>query len=177
MREVNGQKSQSVGQQTCKVSHWSSVVRQLAQQAKRRSKGFYRRVKYTLLSPPAQSTLPVPTKKIQRILQRNTPWSVSALDLIPRGEGACLRCLHPLLRSSAALCEHQGKNHPVQTRSRHICCPCCLIKPSLSCMHALYYVMTLDTCRSTGWFEKRSVWLREKASGMSNSVYRLFVFF
>ena len=55
-----------------------------AKQAKRRSKVFYRRVKNTLLTPPLQSTLPTPTRKIQRILQRNTPWSSTALDLVPQ---------------------------------------------------------------------------------------------
>ena len=61
---------------------WASVVKQLAKQAKRRSKLFYLRVKHSLLSPPAQSTLPVPVCKIQRILQRNTPWSEDAASLI-----------------------------------------------------------------------------------------------
>ena len=65
---------------------WASVVKQLAKQAKRRSKLFYRRVKDSVLSPPAQSTLPVPTGKIQRILQRNTPWSEDAASLIRRVE-------------------------------------------------------------------------------------------
>ena len=60
---------------SCDITDWTSVVRQLAKQAKRRSKPFYRRVKHTLLSPAAQSTLRVPSRKIQRILQRNNPWS------------------------------------------------------------------------------------------------------
>ena len=34
------------------ITDWTSVVRQLAKQAKQRSKIFYRRVKHTLLSPP-----------------------------------------------------------------------------------------------------------------------------
>ena len=68
------------------VTDWASVVKQPAKQAKRRSKLFYRRVKHSLLSPPAESTLPVPTRKIQRILQRNTPWSEDATSLIRRVE-------------------------------------------------------------------------------------------
>ena len=59
---------------SCDITDWTSVVRQLAKQAKRRSKIFYRRVKHTLLSPPAKSTLPVPSRKLQRILQCNNPW-------------------------------------------------------------------------------------------------------
>ena len=69
---------------SCDISDWTSVVRQLAKQAKRRSKIFYRRVKHTLLSPPAQSTLPVPSRKIQGILQRNNPWSTEAGQHIPQ---------------------------------------------------------------------------------------------
>ena len=69
---------------SCDITDWTSVVRQLAKQAKRCSKIFYRRVKHTLLSPPAQSTLPVPSRKIQRILQRNNPWSIEASQHIPQ---------------------------------------------------------------------------------------------
>ena len=65
------------------VSDWHQVVKQLTRQAKRRSKVFYRRIKYTLVKPPAPSTLPVPSQKIQRILQRNSPWSAHAAGLIP----------------------------------------------------------------------------------------------
>ena len=64
------------------VSDWHQVVKQLTRQAKRRSKVFYRRIKHTLLTPPAPSTLPVPSRKIQRILQRNSPWSARAAGLI-----------------------------------------------------------------------------------------------
>ena len=70
-------------QSSCHITDWTSVVRQLAKQAKRRSKIFYRRVKHTLLSPPAQSTLPVPSRKIQRILQCTNPWSTEAGQHIP----------------------------------------------------------------------------------------------
>ena len=69
---------------SCDITDWTSVVRQLGMQAKRRSKIFYRRVKDTLLSPPARSTLPVPSPKIQRILQRNNPWSTEAGQHIPQ---------------------------------------------------------------------------------------------
>ena len=82
MREVNASKA-PVTPASDDPSDWASVSRQLAKEAKRRSKVFYRRVKHTLLSPPAQSTLPTPTGKIQRILQRNTPWSAHALSHIP----------------------------------------------------------------------------------------------
>ena len=64
------------------VSDWHQVVKQLTRQAKRRSKVFYRRIKHTLLTPPAPSTLPVPSRKIQRILQRNSPRSAHAAGLI-----------------------------------------------------------------------------------------------
>ena len=66
------------------VSDWAQVVIQLARQAKRRSKIFYRRIKHTLLSPPVPSILPVPSRKIQRILQGNNPWSANAPQYIPR---------------------------------------------------------------------------------------------
>ena len=66
------------------VTDWASLVCQLAKQAKRRSKVFYCRIKHTLLTPPAQSSLPVPSRKIQRILQRNTPWSADAAHIIPQ---------------------------------------------------------------------------------------------
>ena len=83
MREVNASKA-LITPVTEDPSDWASVIRQLAKQAKRRSKVFYRRVKHTLLSPPAQSTLPTPTRKIQRIFQRNTPWSAHALSHVPQ---------------------------------------------------------------------------------------------
>ena len=66
------------------ITDWASLVRQLAKQAKRRSKVFYRRIKHTLLTPPAQSSLLVPSRKIQRILQRNTWWSADAALIIPQ---------------------------------------------------------------------------------------------
>ena len=66
------------------VSDWAQLVKQLARQAKRRSKVFYRRVKHTLLSPPVPSTLPAPSRKIQRILQRHNPWSANAPQHIPQ---------------------------------------------------------------------------------------------
>ena len=69
------------------ATDWSDIVRQLAKQAKRQSKVFYRRVKHTLLTPLSPSTLPTPTRKIQRILQRNNPWSARALDWIPDSPG------------------------------------------------------------------------------------------
>ena len=69
---------------SCDITDCTSVVPQLAKQAKRRSKIFYRRDKHTLLSPPAQSTSPVPSRKIQRILQRNNPWSTEAGQHIPQ---------------------------------------------------------------------------------------------
>ena len=83
MRKVNEQKPPPQRTNT-DVTNWSMVVRQLAKQAKHRSKSFYRRVKNTLLTPPLQSTLPTPTRKIQRILQRNTPSCSTALDLVPQ---------------------------------------------------------------------------------------------
>ena len=55
------------------VTNWSDVVRQLAKQAKRRSKVCYRRVKHTRLTPPSPSTLPTPTRKIQRIPSAQQP--------------------------------------------------------------------------------------------------------
>ena len=82
MREINASKPPPAPPAD-DPSDWSSVVRQLARQAKRRSKVFYRRIKHTLLAPPSQSTLPTPTRKIQRILQRNTPWSSNALEHVP----------------------------------------------------------------------------------------------
>ena len=83
MREVNEQKPPPPRTNT-DVTDWSMVVLQLAKQAKRRSKGFYWRVKNTVLTPPSLSTLPTPTREIQRILQRNTPWSSTAHDLVPQ---------------------------------------------------------------------------------------------
>ena len=85
MRVVNDSRAPTREPDPCNTD-WASVVKQLAKQAKRRSKLFYRRVKHSLLSPPAQSTLPVATRKIQRILQRNTPWSEDAASLIRRVE-------------------------------------------------------------------------------------------
>ena len=64
------------------VSDWHQVVKQLTRQAKKSSKVFYRRIKHTLLTPPAPSTLLVPSQKIERILQRNSPWSARAAGLI-----------------------------------------------------------------------------------------------
>ena len=83
MRQVNCAKTPFATPST-DASDWSQVVKQLARQAKGRSKIFFRRVKHTLLTPPAPSTLPVPNRKIQRIPQHNSPRSASAADLIPR---------------------------------------------------------------------------------------------
>ena len=83
MRQVNASRPPSSSQQV-DVSDWHQLVKQLARQAKRRSKIFFRRITHTLLSPPTPSTLPVSTRKIQRILQRNSPWCMSAATHIPR---------------------------------------------------------------------------------------------
>ena len=48
----------------------SSAIRQLAKQAKRRSKVFYCRVRNTLLTGPAQTTPPTSTQKTRCLLQR-----------------------------------------------------------------------------------------------------------
>ena len=72
MRQVNASRPPSSSQQV-DVSDWHQLVKQLVRQAKRRSKIFFQRIKHTLLSPPTPSTHPVPTSKIQRILQRNSP--------------------------------------------------------------------------------------------------------
>ena len=85
MRVVNGSRAPTQ-EPDPSVTDWASVVKQLAKQAKRCSKLFYRRVKHSFLSPPAQSTLPVPTRKVQRILQRNTLWSEDAASLVRRVE-------------------------------------------------------------------------------------------
>ena len=81
MRTVNSAKP-ALQTNSTDISDWHQVVKQLTRQAKRRSKVFYRRIKHTLLTPPAPSTLPVPSRKIQRILQRNSPWSAHASELI-----------------------------------------------------------------------------------------------
>ena len=81
MRTVNSAKP-ALQTNSTDISDWHQVVKQLTRQAKRRSKVFYRRIKHTLLTPPAPSTLPVPSRKIQRILQRNSPWSARASELI-----------------------------------------------------------------------------------------------
>ena len=83
MQRVNDAKPDAP-QQAHDITDWASRVRQLAKQGKRRSKVFYRRIKHTLLGPPAQSSLPVPSRKIQRILQHNTPWSADAALIIPQ---------------------------------------------------------------------------------------------
>ena len=117
------------------ITDWASVVKQLAKQAKRRSKLFYRRVKHSLLSPPAQSTLPVPTCKIQRILQRNTPWSEDAASLIRQVE-----CLHdpphPHYPNSAPWPKPPGENPPDPTESPPTYFTICATLPSLWSTHA-----------------------------------------
>ena len=67
MRETN-EKKQPIERRPTDVTDLAQFVRQLARQAKRCSKTFFCRVKHTLLTPPAQSTLPAPTRKIRRIL-------------------------------------------------------------------------------------------------------------
>ena len=82
MRQVNASRPPTT-HLTPDVSDWYRLVKQPARQAKRRSKTFFRRVKHRLLTPPSPSTLPVSTRKIQRILRRNSPWCRSAADYIP----------------------------------------------------------------------------------------------
>ena len=82
MHQVNASRPQTT-RPTPDVSDWHQLVKQLARQAKRRSKTFFRHVKHTLLTPPSPSTLPVPTGKIQRILQGNSHWCRMAAEYIP----------------------------------------------------------------------------------------------
>ena len=72
------------GQQTksSDISDWHQVVEQLTRQVKERSRVFYRRTKHTPPTPPAHSTLFVPSRKIQHILQHNSPQSAHAAGLI-----------------------------------------------------------------------------------------------
>ena len=100
MHDTNSKKKE-LPKKDIDVTDCSDVVRQRAKQAKRRTKVFYRRVKHTLLTQTSPSTLPTPPGKIQRILQRNNPWSARALTWIPNS-GSCdpdrpsveeLRCL------------------------------------------------------------------------------------
>ena len=82
MRQVNASRPQTT-RPPPDVSDWYQLVKQLVRQAKRRSKTFFRRFKHTLLTPPSPSNLPVPTRKILGILQRNSPWCRSAAEYIP----------------------------------------------------------------------------------------------
>ena len=83
MQRVNDSKPDAPHQAHA-ITDSASLVRQLTKQAKRRSKVFSCRIKHTLLTPPAQSSLPVPSYRIKRILQRNTPWSADAALIIPK---------------------------------------------------------------------------------------------
>ena len=59
MRQVNSAKTPLATPPT-DASDWSQVVKQLARQAKKRSKIFFRRVKHTLLTPPRPLHPPSP---------------------------------------------------------------------------------------------------------------------
>ena len=72
MREINAQTPPPPPTST-DVMDWPVLVRQLAKQAKGRSKVFYKRDRNTLITPPSQATLRKPSRKIHRGLQRNTP--------------------------------------------------------------------------------------------------------
>ena len=183
MRRVNSQRPPSPPASD-DVSDWSSVVRQLAKQAKRRSKTFYRRIKHTLLTPPAQSTLPTPTRKIQRILQRNTPWSSHALDLIPQRARLC-DPPPPTFSELRALARASRKKSPgpdgVPPYLLHI-----LPDPVFQLVHS-----GISLCYSEGFlpqpwlvsetfclFKGKGQWQdpdRWRPIAMSNSIYRLFM--
>ena len=89
MRTVNSAKP-TPQTEPSDVSDWHQVVKQLTRQAKKAPKSLLPVIKHTLLTPPAPSMLPVPSQKIQRILQPNSPWSARAAGLITP---------HPLLHN------------------------------------------------------------------------------
>ena len=99
------------------VSDWHQVVKQLTRQAKERSKVFYRRIKHTLLTPPAPSTLPVPSRRIQRILQRNSPWSAHAARFIT--PQPLLQDPPPSMTPLRALAKSSRKKSPGPNRVPH----------------------------------------------------------
>ena len=183
MRVVNDSRAPTREPDPCKTD-WSSVVKQLAKQAKRRSKLFYRRVQHSLLSPPAKSTLPVPTRKIQRIRQRNTPWSEDAASLIRRVER-----LHDPPPTHTTRAPLPGQSRPEKSPGPDGVPPYLLyILPdsAFSVVHSC-----LVTCYESGtlpreWlvsetfclFKEKGKWQdpdRWRPIAMSNSIYRLLM--
>ena len=165
-------------------SDWSSVVRQLARQAKRRSKFFYRRIKHTLLAPPSQSTLPTPTGKIQRILQRNTPWSSNAIDHVPlhqRLPDVPLPTLMDLRRLARASRKKSPGPDQVPWYLLYIL-PDAAFKLVHECLVACYnegylpdnWLISETFCifKGKGKWQDPDRW---RPIAMSNSVYRLFM--
>jgi ribonuclease HI len=66
---------------------WESTVKALLQKARQRTKIFFRRVKSSLLQPSITPMFPVPSRKIQRILQtdnRYSPRIFASIDRQPR---------------------------------------------------------------------------------------------
>ena len=151
------------------VSDWHEVVKQLTCQAKRRSKVFYRRIKHTLLTRLAPSTVPVPSRKIQRNLQRTSTWSTHAAGLITP-KTPLTHPPPPQWQNCARWQSHQGKSHRDQTL-----CPR-TYSPYYWIMHSPYYtiaspsVTKRETYPTAGFFLKRCAFSRAKGPGETQTV-------
>ena len=151
------------------VSDWHQVVKQLTRQAKRRSKVFYRRIKHTLLTLRAPFTLPVPSRKIQRILQRNVPWSALAAGLITA---------RPLLhdppphqwRNCARWQSPPGKSHRDRTECPHTYMPYYRIMHSPCYTIASRSVTKQETFPTASLFLKGCAFSRAKGPGETQTV-------
>ena len=141
---------------SCDITDWTSVVRQLAKPAKRRSKIFYRRVKHTLLSPRAQSTLPV-HNLITHGLQRPA-------SIYPSGRNWTTRHLPRMM-----ICVHSRKppekSLPGQTAYPRIYCPYSLLPHLPLCMLASHCVIKQVIYTSHGSCLKPSACTKAKGLG------------
>ena len=183
MHDTNSKKKE-LPKKDIDVTDWSNVVRQLAKQAKRRSKVFYRRVKHTLLTPPSPSTLPNPTRKIQRILQRNNPWYARALAYIPNSPRLCdpdpptVEELRSLARAPRRKAPCPNGVPPFLLAS--------LPDQVFSVVHQCVCLCYLEGTLPTPWpisetfclFKGKGQWQdpdRWRPTAMSNSIYRLLM--
>ena len=156
MREVNASKA-PITPVTEDPSDWASVIRILAKQARRRSKIFYRRVKHTLLSPPAQSTLPTPTRKYN-VSSNATP------------HGLRTHCRTYPSAPDNRMCRPPRKLHCANWPARHAKNPLVRTKYPRTCS-------TYSPMKHSVWYTPVSPSVTRKApSQMIGRFPRLFVF-
>ena len=183
MRALNSSKPKSTALHT-NVSDWQQVIKQLAKQAKRQSKVFYRCIKHTLLNPPPPPS-PCPRKKLNKFCNAITT-KESSVHVCSTPE-TCPRPPPPrphsqYLNFGSKLVPHAGGSQG-HTAFPHTCLQSCRIRryiysapvscPLLPCwQHRNSWLVseTFCICKGKGSLRDPDRW---RPIAMSNSIYRV----